>query len=589
VFSLTPPVEGNTDSGWNLLGNPYASTIAWSSNTEAWPRENVSPIVAIRNNFNTTTGQFEYFDAISQTGTGNGGTLNNGKIGPGQAFWVQSINGGTPTLAITEKAKVAEQQTFFRDDRNPANHLKLYLSAGSKSDGAVLVLSSFASDTFEAEYDGLKRKNEGIFNFSTLTSDGVAVAINHTGTDFCSRSIALSIADAAPGTYVLSVESVLTLSGINTLTLEDRFLHTSVNLMAQNDYSFSITADPATSGSNRFVLHLDRPALGSSLSSIVSGSCGEPLEITLKDPERGVFYAILDQNNNEVVSAVESTGQNLTLVLDPEKMVDGTNVVRVKAFLPGCTSLIVPGEISFNYYHPANVSVDDLFVCSGESAKIQARAPGTASSFVWFRDDEKIRGVEGSTLQTLPVMYEQYYSVYAVQPDGCAGEKAYATVHPVSLETPVIQYLSDTLFTTAASDEYEWHHDNVLVEKNSKNFFVPLKNGMYSVAIRSGDCYRISQNIEVDALNEPSDFSCSVYPNPALTGNFTIRFNSPDQQPMVLTIADLAGRLILRKVYSSSEWKKAIPLELSNKARKGVYIIAIEQGARKKIIKLIVN
>jgi hypothetical protein len=465
----------------------------------------------------------------------------------------------------------------------------MHLSAGPRRDGTVLVLSSFATDAFEPEYDGLKRKNEGMFNFAMLTSDGVAVAINHTGTDFCSRSIPLSITDATAGTYVLSVESVVTLSGINTLTLEDRFLHTSVNLMAESDYSFSITADPATSGANRFVLHLDRPALGGSVSGVVSGSCGERVEIILNNPERGVFYSILDQNDNEIVSPVECTEEELMLVVDPEKLVDGTNVVRVKAFFPGCSSLILPGEISFSYYHPANVSINDLFICSGENATIQAVATSTVSSFVWFRDEEKIRDIEGSTLQTGAVMNEQYYSVYAVQPDGCTGNKAYITVHPVSLETPVIQYFSDTLFTSALSVEYEWRRDDVLVEKSSNNYFIPLENGMYSVAIRSGDCFRISQSVEVDGVNDLTGFSCSVYPNPTLDGNVTVRFNSPDQEAMTITITDLPGRLIFRKAYSSSEWNKAIPLELSNGARKGVYIIAIEQGARKRIVKLIVG
>src|SRR5690606_23136708 len=64
AFTLTPPPpEDNEDKGWNLLGNPYASTIVWNTNTDHWISNDISSIVSVRNNTGLT-GQFQYYDAL---------------------------------------------------------------------------------------------------------------------------------------------------------------------------------------------------------------------------------------------------------------------------------------------------------------------------------------------------------------------------------------------------------------------------------------------------------------------------------------------------------------------------------------------
>src|SRR5690606_38032682 len=162
-------------SEWNLLGNPYASTIAWSNDADGWTKYQVGNIVAVRNNFNTTTGQFEYYDAATGLGTGEGGTLDGGRIASGQTSWIQRTV-ATPSLSIAEPAKRAGQQQLYRQGTTSAfSHARLTLRNGDRADHALIVFTDFGTDKFDNGIDGLKMSNEGLFNVATRTADGHTV------------------------------------------------------------------------------------------------------------------------------------------------------------------------------------------------------------------------------------------------------------------------------------------------------------------------------------------------------------------------------------------------------------------------------
>ena len=86
------------ESGWNLIGNPYPSTLDWSS-TSGWSSANLANAIYVRNNENGNSNSViaSFVDGV---GT-NGGT---GLIATGQAFWVAAI-GSNPSLTVNETAK----------------------------------------------------------------------------------------------------------------------------------------------------------------------------------------------------------------------------------------------------------------------------------------------------------------------------------------------------------------------------------------------------------------------------------------------------------------------------------------------------
>ncbi len=113
--SQTPSVSDSTyydlnalDQGWNLIGNPTASTLDWDASS-GWTKTNVDNSIYV-------------WDPLAQSGNGeyltwNGtmGTLGNGKIPPFQAFWVHANTASpTPTISFTNVAKTTTVGTFRR-------------------------------------------------------------------------------------------------------------------------------------------------------------------------------------------------------------------------------------------------------------------------------------------------------------------------------------------------------------------------------------------------------------------------------------------------------------------------------------------
>ncbi len=81
------------DSGWSLVGNPYAATIDWDDNTN-WTKTNVDNTIYV---WDYSTNQYK-------TWNGTTGDLGDGLISPFQGFWVKA-NGTSPSLIVDEDAK----------------------------------------------------------------------------------------------------------------------------------------------------------------------------------------------------------------------------------------------------------------------------------------------------------------------------------------------------------------------------------------------------------------------------------------------------------------------------------------------------
>lgn len=81
------------DSGWNLIGNPYAATINWDDGS-SWTKTNIDQTIYI---WDYSTNQF-------LTWNGTTGDLGDGLIAPFQGFWVKA-NAPSPSLIVEEDAK----------------------------------------------------------------------------------------------------------------------------------------------------------------------------------------------------------------------------------------------------------------------------------------------------------------------------------------------------------------------------------------------------------------------------------------------------------------------------------------------------
>ncbi len=107
--STTDSTAYASNTGWNLVGNPTASTLNWDA-SGAWTKTNTDNTIYI-------------WDPTANSGSGNyltwngtTGTLGNGRISPFQAFWVRA-NAASPALSFTNNAKTATAGTFYKNDQ----------------------------------------------------------------------------------------------------------------------------------------------------------------------------------------------------------------------------------------------------------------------------------------------------------------------------------------------------------------------------------------------------------------------------------------------------------------------------------------
>ena len=580
-----PRQNGDEVNDWNLVGNPYPATINWGQ-AAGWTKNGIASIIAVRDNANSTYGKFQYFD--SNSGLGNEqNILAGGRIAPGQAFWVKATS-LSPSLSINEKAKDNGQQTFYRDGGSATSHLHIRLAQGQKTDGALLMLTSHGNDFFDADYDGLKMANEGLFNLSTLTENNREVAINNLSDAFCSKTVPIRIDNATAGSYVLQILSPETLFGTGSMLLKDKFLNSEIQVDDETSYSFAITAD-AASYRDRFELTFSRPELSTAITARAFTTCEESAQVTLKGTQAGASYT-LRLGNNEISESITSIGKDITFEVPLSKLNHGQNVLNVEAAFRGCSSAVVPNIVSVTRYEKPVVQAQDLAICAGTSATLQVSATGDVTSYEWYDRDGKIEGATGARYTTEALTEGKGFIVYAKTPDGCNSEPTLVVVDVDEVEIPEILLLNDTLYSTAFGNEYIWSLNGTEISTDrSQNFIVPASNGSYTLTVAKGGCRQTSRAFVVTGVAELSaDNSFAVYPNPTTTDNINLHVRVYGKENISVRILDILGREYRVRTESTEE-PSVLAVKPVQRLKPGVYFMAIGDGSDARTIKFIVE
>lgn len=101
--STTDATAYAANEGWNLVGNPTASTLYWDA-ASGWTKTNVDNSIYV---WDPSTNEYK-------TWNGTTGTLGSGNIPPFQAFWVKA-NAVSPALSFDNNAKTSVTGTFLKN------------------------------------------------------------------------------------------------------------------------------------------------------------------------------------------------------------------------------------------------------------------------------------------------------------------------------------------------------------------------------------------------------------------------------------------------------------------------------------------
>jgi hypothetical protein len=274
-----PTTTNHTVRGFNLVGNPYASSIDWStfsSTNAAAPiyGVNVSPSIWI---FNPHTKNYDTYNASTGLSTGSGGKI----IPSGQGFFVQGVLPGSPTLAFTEAAKSTSQPATLLLARriaasvpSPVNaygsylRLKLITDTVNESD-MVIGLHPASTTQYNAQEDAKFMQGSGsLQSIACMSSDSVFTSVKWMPLNQ-RLTIPLKVLVNTSGTYTIQRTDLNAIPQIYTIWLMDNYKKDSLDIRANSTYIFDVNInDTATYGKNRFTVVLrQNPALGVHLLS----------------------------------------------------------------------------------------------------------------------------------------------------------------------------------------------------------------------------------------------------------------------------------------------------------------------------------
>ena len=232
--------SGNLNSdGWNMLGNPYPSTIDWDDSD--WIKTNVDNAIYIYDPEN-----LQYASYVSGV-PNNGGTQY---ISSSQGFWVKA-SGSNPVLTAKEGVKSTVDTTFFKQSSQP---FSISVQIGQYKDQVSFNFNSNASLDYDSQYDAYKiySSSNSVPSICAISDDNHELSINSfSGTE--SVTIPIKITAFSSGTANITFSNVVGLSGFNCIYLEDKLTGLFIDIHSSASYSFFLSS---TTDTSRFLLHM---------------------------------------------------------------------------------------------------------------------------------------------------------------------------------------------------------------------------------------------------------------------------------------------------------------------------------------------
>jgi hypothetical protein len=291
-----------TNFGWNLVGNPYCSSIDWDA-ASGWTKTNVNDAMYLH--VNSTT----WATYINGAGV-NGGT---NYVAPGQGFFVNVAEGQSlGTLAMNDDVRVHNNTSFFK--ANNENLVRLEVSGNGFTDETIIRISEQASTGFDSNFDAYKLFGDSDNAAQIYSAIGDRLAINTIPE---ANNVPLGIKVNSDGVFTIAATEVL---DFTTVLLEDTETGAITDLTSTT-YSFNLL-----SGQNedRFILHFSPLGVGETWNenvNIFAANGAIYLDFSEYLPGNITVYTIMGQL---IYSSQVSEGMN---TINMERT--GTYIVKV--------------------------------------------------------------------------------------------------------------------------------------------------------------------------------------------------------------------------------------------------------------------
>ncbi|HKK46726.1 MAG TPA: invasin domain 3-containing protein [Balneolaceae bacterium] len=222
------------DTGWNLVGNPWASTLDWDNS--GWTKTNMDNVVYV---WDPTTNSYLTWNGID-------GSLGDGLIKPFQAFWVKA-NAQNPQLSVDRSAKTTGGTYYGKSKKQPAS-IGFKLTADSLEKQMFITLSPDGKNNKDPRdaYRLLPFDTQTYLEFYSTLANGAQVVTNNLARSFGKEiSIPIHIGGFKKGTpinggYTISWPKFGDVPQAWTLILEDKKTGEKIDLRKNTFYSFNV-------------------------------------------------------------------------------------------------------------------------------------------------------------------------------------------------------------------------------------------------------------------------------------------------------------------------------------------------------------
>ena len=286
-ISVTRNSNPLTDHGWNLVGNPYPSSLDWDA--AGWTKTNVNNTIYFYSGSGGTNNYKYYIGSGGETpGVGTNGGSN--VIPPLQGFFVHA--GGSGTLGVSNNQRIHDNHSYYKRGGQVLELplIRIIAEGAGLSDETVIRFYDGATAEFDGSYDALKLFADYTPQVYTISQSGTEFAISTLPEITDHLVVPLLFSAPLEGTYSFTFTELMGFEQQGSLFIEDLLNYEIQEVGVSMIYSFNHSP---LNDDNRFLLHF-----------------GDPLSIDESDQQDVRIYS-----NEDVIYVQQSVGMQGDIII----------------------------------------------------------------------------------------------------------------------------------------------------------------------------------------------------------------------------------------------------------------------------------
>ena len=363
------PISQGTNSNFNLVGNPYPSTLT----TSGFLTTNGLSALYLWDDDQSYGVDYQQGDYIvvgvlgTVTGSQTTPSATVTGVSPCQSFFIESTNS---SVTFNNTMRATTQSTFFED----STIQRFWLNVSNTNNSFRDMLIAFVEDATmerDTQYDAVPLNGVNpTFDFWSKSTDNYDLRIQAVPYITDNISIPLGFNSNTSVEHTISLGDIENIDPTILFILEDRTLNIFHSLR-QSDYTFALSGSEL--GSERFILHIKRPVI---LAGNITNCLGSGGEITINGPSDWVYS--FNGQIGQLSDTTETILQDITGGVYSVTLYNGSYMVNQSVEVTSPT--------------PVLININDMMssVYVGEEFTLSYELQGSDSATIYYGDNTNI-------------------------------------------------------------------------------------------------------------------------------------------------------------------------------------------------------